>query len=324
LPWPFRIRVVTPITTEGFRSSVDAEHLGSEDVTVNFVNIDTGPASIECDYEIMLAQPGTLAKVVEAEREGADAVVIDCMGDVALFGARECVSIPVLGPMQTAMSVAAMMGHKFSVVTVLSRILPMIQTQAAVYGMTSKLASAHSVEIPVLELERDLAATKRALIAEARKAVVEDGADYIIFGCTGMLGCADAVHEGLRRPNRASRGIAKRRRGSNETDMAATATVNEIASSSRRSAFWRSRSRLWLLAVPMTLFFVVFFVLPVMSMFAVSLDKPAAGVVAAKGDFSAHERCGQHRFWLADAQGRQGRDRAPGARRAAAGRAVRL
>jgi putative spermidine/putrescine transport system permease protein len=67
--------------------------------------------------------------------------------------------------------------------------------------------------------------------------------------------------------------------------MAATATVNEVASRSRRSGFGRPRSRLWLLAVPMTLFFVVFFVLPVMSMFAVSLDKPAAGVVAAKGDF---------------------------------------
>jgi allantoin racemase len=40
-------------------------------------------------------------------------VVIDCMGDPGLFGARECVSIPVLGPMQTAMGIAAMMGHKF-------------------------------------------------------------------------------------------------------------------------------------------------------------------------------------------------------------------
>lgn len=192
-----RVRVVTPITTEGFRTPDDAAHLGSEDVKVSFVNIDTGPASIECEYENMLAQPGTIAKIVEAERQGFDAVVVDCMGDVALFGARECVSIPVLGPMQTAMSVAAMLGHKFSVVTVLKRILPMIETQAAVYGMTSKLASARSVEIPVLELEKDWNATKRALIAEARKAVVEDGADYIIFGCTGMLGCADAVHEGL-------------------------------------------------------------------------------------------------------------------------------
>ena len=143
-----RIRVVTPITTEGFRTPEDAASLASEGVDVSFVNIDAGPASIECDYEIMLAQPATIARIVEAERQGADAVVIDCMGDPGLFGARECVSIPVLGPMQTAMGVAAMMGHKFSVVTVLRRILPMIETQAAIYGMTSKLASARSVDIP--------------------------------------------------------------------------------------------------------------------------------------------------------------------------------
>jgi allantoin racemase len=191
------IRVVTPITTEAFRTPDDATHLQSEGVKVDFVNIDSGPASIECDYEIMLSQPGTIARIIEAERVGADAVVIDCMGDPGLSGARECVQIPVLGPMQTAMGVAAMMGHKFSVVTVLSRLLPKIETQAAIYGLSAKLASARSVEIPVLELEKDLAVTKRALIAEAKKAVVEDGADYIIFGCTGMLGCAQAVQAGL-------------------------------------------------------------------------------------------------------------------------------
>ena len=194
---PLHIRVVTPITTQGFRHAEDAKGLESEGVTVDFVNIDTGPASIECDYEIMMAQPGTIARVIEAERQGADAVVIDCMGDPGLFGARESVAIPVIGPMQAAMGLAAMLGHKFSVVTVLRRILPMIETQAAVYGLSGKLASARAVNIPVLELEKDLAATKRALVAEAKKAVLEDGADYIIFGCTGMLGCAEAVHEGL-------------------------------------------------------------------------------------------------------------------------------
>ena len=34
------------------------------------------------------------------------------------------------------------------------------------------------------------------MIAEAKRAVLDDGADYIIFGCTGMLGCADAVRDG--------------------------------------------------------------------------------------------------------------------------------
>lgn len=191
------VRVVTPIITKGFRTAEDAAPLESEGVKVDFVSIDAGTASIECDFEIMLAQPATIGRIIEAERQGANAVVIDCMGDPGLAGARECVSIPVLGPMQTAMGLAAMIGHKFSVVTVLKRILPMIETQAAVYGLTSKLASARAVNIPVLELEKDLDATKRALIVEAERCVVEDGADAIIFGCTGMLGCAAAVHDGL-------------------------------------------------------------------------------------------------------------------------------
>ena len=41
------IRVVTPITTEGFRTAEDAIGLQSEGVTVDFVNIDAGPASID-------------------------------------------------------------------------------------------------------------------------------------------------------------------------------------------------------------------------------------------------------------------------------------
>ena len=191
------IRVVVPITTRGFRRPDALKALECPGVVVSHAEVDTGPGSIECELEAAVAAPGTIAKIIEAEREGVDAVVIDCMGDPGLFGARECVAIPVIGPMQAAMGLAAMLGHKFSVVTVLGRILPMIETQAAVYGHTGKLASARAVDIPVLELEKDLAATKRALIAEAKKAVVADGADYIIFGCTGMLGCAEAVHAGL-------------------------------------------------------------------------------------------------------------------------------
>ena len=48
------IRIVTPITTQGFRTPEDATQLQSDGVKVDFVNIETGPASIECNYEIML------------------------------------------------------------------------------------------------------------------------------------------------------------------------------------------------------------------------------------------------------------------------------
>jgi putative spermidine/putrescine transport system permease protein len=67
--------------------------------------------------------------------------------------------------------------------------------------------------------------------------------------------------------------------------MTATAAVDHIANATRHGLFRLPRSRLWLLAVPMTLFFVAFFVLPVLSLLADAFDKPMAGRVAPHGDF---------------------------------------
>ena len=49
----------------------------------------------------------------------------------------------------------------------------------------------------MLELEADLSATSKALIDEAQKAVEIDGAESIVFGCTGLMGCAAGVRQGL-------------------------------------------------------------------------------------------------------------------------------
>lgn len=191
------VRIIVPITTRGFRRPEVLKALECPGVSVSHAEIDTGPGSIECEFEAAVAGPGTVAKIIEAERDGVDAVVIDCMGDPGLRPARETVSIPVLGPGQTGMLVAAMFGHKFSVVTVLRRLRPSFENTAALAGLSSKLASVRSVDIPVLELEADLARTEAMLVEEAIKAVEQDGAEAIIFGCTGLLGCAAAVREGL-------------------------------------------------------------------------------------------------------------------------------
>lgn len=193
----WHVRVVTPITTRGFRQIGDFDALQGPSLEVDMVEIETGPASIECELDEALAVPDTIARIVEAERDGVDAVIIDCMGDPGLKPARECVSIPVLGPCETAMHLAAMLGHGFSVVTVLERIRPMIENQAKVYGVPDKLKSIRAVDIPVLDLETDRARVERVLTEQALTAVENDRADAIIFGCTGMLGCAEAVRRGL-------------------------------------------------------------------------------------------------------------------------------
>ena len=192
-----RIRVITPIVTEGFRSPDDFSAVVGPETEVSQVQINRGPASIECEFDEALAVPDTIAKIMEAERDGVDAIVIDCMGDPGVKPGREVAHIPVLGPGETAMHIAAILGHKFSIVTVLENVVPLMENQAKVYGVADKLASVRSVNIPVLELEKDRQRLVDAIVDESVKAIEEDGAHVIIFGCTGMMGCAQAVQQEL-------------------------------------------------------------------------------------------------------------------------------
>jgi allantoin racemase len=180
------VRVVSPIVTRGFRKLADLKALEYPGISLSHAEIATGPGSIESEFEAAMSVPGTLLEIARAEREGVDAVIIDCMGDPGLRPAREISGMVVLGPCQTGMHVASMLGHKFSVITVMRRLIPSFENTAALSGLSSKLASVRSVDIPVLDLEADLAATARRLVEEG-----------LIFGCTGLMGCAAGLREGL-------------------------------------------------------------------------------------------------------------------------------
>jgi allantoin racemase len=194
---PMHIRVVTPIVTEGFRDGGTVAGLGGPHTDVTVAQIAHGPASIESEFDEAIAVPDTLREVAAAQRQGANAVVIDCMADPGLRAARELVSIPVIGPAEASMHLAAMLGHRFSVVTVLERVAPVFENNARLYGVSDRLASVRPVNIPVLELGRDPRRLVSGLAAQAERAVTEDGAHVIIFGCTGMLGCATQVRDSL-------------------------------------------------------------------------------------------------------------------------------
>ena len=187
------IHIVTPLTTKEFRTLDELDLLTSPSLSFTHSFLDYGPPSIECEFDEALAVPGTIARAIEAERAGADAIVIDCMGDPGLMPIREAVRIPVLGPAETSMHLAAMLGQTFSIVTVLDSVRPMLLNLARVYGVSEKLASILVVNVPVLELADRSTEVQEALAEAALLAVERDGADVIVLGCTGFLGCAEAI-----------------------------------------------------------------------------------------------------------------------------------
>jgi allantoin racemase len=193
-----KIRVVIPSITKEFEAmGLEQYSPGARSETeISVTLLDKGPASIESRYEETIALPNIVRKIVEAEKDGVDAVIVDCMAEPGVQAAREVVSIPVIGTAETAMRVASMLGHRFSVITVLDRAIPRFERHGPRTGLSKQIASLRAVNIPVLEMD----STERlveALIEQSALAVREDGAHVIVFGCTGMAGLSEAVKNGL-------------------------------------------------------------------------------------------------------------------------------
>ncbi len=191
------IELITPTVCRDLRTLDDIRPLETEQLKITHSLLDRGPASIESRFDEALAVPDILKRAMQAEKNGASAVVIDCMGDPGLHACREAVSIPVLGAGQTAMHLANLLGNRFAFITVLDRIRPMIDDLVAAYGLGEKYASFQAIDIPVLDLSHDPDALNAALTEKALAAIENDGADIVVLGCTGFLGCSEAMRNAL-------------------------------------------------------------------------------------------------------------------------------
>lgn len=192
-----RIELITPIITEGVRTLGDVRPFERSDLSVTHTLIAQGPASIESEFDEALSVPDTIRKAMDAERNGANAIIIDCMGDPGLHACREVVSIPVLGPCQTALHTAGLLGSGFAIVTVLERLRSLLGKLVASYGLNDHYASFRAVDIAVLDIAKNMDSLNAALAREAIAAVREDHADVIVLGCTGFIGCAGSIRQAL-------------------------------------------------------------------------------------------------------------------------------
>ena len=194
-----RLRIINPTFRQDRQERIMAMYqaYASPGTELSLVFLEHGPESVESDYDVALAVHDILAQIRRAELESMDAVILDCMSDPGLFAGRELVSIPIIGPGQATMSLAATLADRFSVVTILERDRPLIHNQWRLYDLMGRGASVRAVNIPVLSLHDDEEDLIEAMIEQAVLAVAEDGAHAIVFGCTGMGGLAGPVQQGL-------------------------------------------------------------------------------------------------------------------------------
>lgn len=185
-----KIRVINPVITRSWESDTQQEYasFARPNTQVSTVSLDWGPASVETRRDDALATPDILNKTIQAEKDGFDAVIIDCMADPGLFAVREVVRIPVIGPMEASMHLAAMLAHTFSIISTLEIDRVSCEELAERYGLRRKLASVRSIHVPVLDIHSNLEFVFKAMLEASENAVREDGAHVLIPGCN-LLAC---------------------------------------------------------------------------------------------------------------------------------------
>ncbi len=189
------VTVITPVFTEGLLTEDELKSLSVNGLTVSGISLRSGPPSIESRVDDAFAVPGMILAAQQAQKDGADALVIDCMDDPGLGALRESVDIPVLGVAQTSMAICTSLAHSFGIVTVISG--GVFRDLVALYGYDRQFAGCRWVDIPVLELDNRMDEVHAGLIQHALQ-LVREGAASIILGCTGFMGCAGVIREHLR------------------------------------------------------------------------------------------------------------------------------
>jgi len=151
-----------------------------------------GPDEITYVGKRFLNDREILTSMLQAETEGYDAVAGACFFDGAVRAAQQMMTIPVVGPAQVSMQLAALLGTRFAAITSDPRWIPEMEAHISEVGMREHaigykpmraITLAPDVFFGCLGGDYQPAVDNFAEIAEG---CIDDGADVLIAGC-GLL-----------------------------------------------------------------------------------------------------------------------------------------
>ena len=195
-----KIRIVIPTN----RDQVTLERLGQKysqvsrnNVEISFSCISNGLDLQRPYHEIIPLLPEVIYKIKEAEKEGVDAVVIAHYLDLGLAGARELVSIPVLGSGHTTFRLASVLSRSISIITSVQSHVGPIEAILSAEGVLSKVVSIRSFELNQQDKKDVPDRCPESLLNLSRTVVESDGSNLIVLALNGYKNYSNQVKEYL-------------------------------------------------------------------------------------------------------------------------------
>jgi len=192
-----RILVLNPVRSESLNELSDEffQAKASSGFEVKCESLAEGPASVESPSDEVVAAAAVARRVTRVTDREFHGIVINCFLDPGVDAARDLTRIPVVGAGESAIRIALTVGQRFSIVDVgpMKYVSRSPTRQVRALGVADRFASIRGIGVPVLELNKRPDLTVKKIVREGKLAAIQDRADVIVLGCTGLAGLAERI-----------------------------------------------------------------------------------------------------------------------------------
>jgi Asp/Glu/hydantoin racemase len=196
-----RLLIVNPNTTQGVTDHLHAVARTAVAVGTEITSITAtrGVPYIATRADAVVGGMVTL-EMLAGHHAGFDAAIVGAFGDPGLGGARELLSIPVVGLAEAGLLSACMLGRSFSVVTFSATLVPWFEECIDWHGLRKRCASVRSLNESFVSLTDVQREKEQRLVELANDVAANDGADVIVLGGAPLSGLANTIKDRVEIP----------------------------------------------------------------------------------------------------------------------------
>lgn len=193
-----RLLVLNPNTSQSVSDLIlnEACRAASPQVQLDVLTAPFGVAYIETRLEATIG--AYAATCMAAEHHASyDGLIVAAFGDPGLHGIKELLDKPIVGLTEAALMSACLLGQRFSIIAISSRIRAWYAECVAYNGLSSRLASVRNLDKPLANIGSVQEDHGEQLKRLCMQVVEQDGADVVILAGAPLAGLARKLHDAL-------------------------------------------------------------------------------------------------------------------------------
>lgn len=191
-----QILLINPNSSEKMTSDIQdtVSRLNIPDLAVTVVKMPDAPEVLESFVDYTVAGTEVIKYLNQLQPTGKqyDGVLLACFGDPCLYALKEICQVPVIGIAECAMSIALLLGFKFSILASSTKAKPMMEATVKAYGLEARMASVETFNLPIADFVNDKEVLRNSIL-NSSKAAKAKGAEVLLLGCAGMTMIGDEI-----------------------------------------------------------------------------------------------------------------------------------